>query len=48
MKCLSVQQPWASLICGDIKHVENRSCRVNEAPGKILIHAGKTKRPIGE
>lgn len=48
MKCLSVQQPWASLICGGIKDVENRSWRVNEAPGKILIHAGKTKRPIGE
>lgn len=48
MKCLSVQQPWASLICGGVKDVENRSWRVNEAPGKILIHAGKTKRPIGE
>ena len=48
MKCLSVQQPWASLICGGIKDVENRSWRVNEAPGKILIHAGKTKRPMDE
>ncbi|MFG6386235.1 MAG: ASCH domain-containing protein [Muribaculaceae bacterium] len=48
MKCLSIQQPWASLICGGIKDVENRSWRVNEAPGRILIHAGKTKRPIEE
>lgn len=44
MKCLSIQQPWASLICGGIKDVENRSWRVNEAPGRILIHSGKTMR----
>lgn len=48
MKCLSIQQPWASLICGGIKDVENRSWRVNDAPGRILIHAGKTMRPMGE
>ena len=48
MKCLSIQQPWASLICGGIKDVENRSWRVNDAPGRILIHAGKTMRPVGE
>lgn len=44
MKCLSIQQPWASLICSGIKDVENRSWRINNAPGKILIHAGKTMR----
>lgn len=44
MKCLSIQQPWASLICGGIKDVENRSWRVNDAPGRILIHAGKSMR----
>lgn len=44
MKCLSIQQPWASLICGGIKDVENRSWRVNEAPGRILIHSGKSMR----
>lgn len=48
MKCLSIQQPWASLICGGIKDVENRSWRVNDAPGRILIHAGKTMRPLGK
>lgn len=48
MKCLSIQQPWASLICGGIKDVENRSWRVNDAPGRILIHAGKTMRQVGE
>lgn len=48
MKCLSVQQPWASLICSGIKDVENRSWRVNDAPGKILIHAGKTQRIIDD
>ncbi len=40
MKCLSIRQPWASLICGGVKDVENRSWRQKELPGKILIHAG--------
>lgn len=44
MKCLSVQQPWASLICSGIKDVENRSGKPKENPGRILIHAGKVKR----
>ena len=48
MKCLSVQQPWASLICSGIKDVENRSWRVNEAPGRILIHAGLKAQKIKE
>ncbi len=42
MKCLSVKQPWASLICMGIKDVENRSWRPKDAPGRILIHAGAT------
>lgn len=40
MKCLSVKQPWASLICMGLKDVENRSWRPKTAPGRILIHAG--------
>ena len=48
MKCLSVQQPWASLICSGIKDVENRSWRVKEAPGRILIHAGLKSQKIKE
>lgn len=48
MKCLSVQQPWASLICSGIKDVENRSWRVNEVPVKILIHAGLKAQKIKE
>ncbi len=40
MKVLSVQQPWASLICSGIKDVENRSWKTAKAPGRILIHAG--------
>ncbi len=42
MKCLSLKQPWATLICMGIKDVENRSWRPKEAPGRILIHAGAT------
>lgn len=40
MKCLSVKQPWASLICMGLKDVENRSWHPKTAPGRILIHAG--------
>ena len=40
MKCLSVQQPWAYLICCGKKDVENRSWKPKTAPGRILIHAG--------
>jgi hypothetical protein len=37
MKVLSVQQPWASLICAGIKDVENRSWKAAKVPGRILI-----------
>lgn len=41
MKVLSVQQPWATMICSGIKDVENRSWKPQDNPGKILIHASK-------
>jgi hypothetical protein len=43
MKTLSVRQPYASLICGGIKKIENRSW---DTPyrGKLLIHA--SGRPL--
>lgn len=39
--CLSVRQPWASLIVAGIKPIENRPkpCRFR---GKLVIHASKT------
>jgi hypothetical protein len=40
MKCLSVRQPWAYFICSGQKDVENRSWKLDKAPGRILIHAG--------
>ena len=43
MKVLSVKQPWASLICSGIKDIENRTWKLKEVPGRILIHAGSTK-----
>lgn len=43
MKTLSIQQPWASLICAGIKDVENRTWRAAKLPGKILIHASSRK-----
>ena len=41
LPCLSVRQPWASLIAANIKPLENRvwPCRYR---GPILIHASKT------
>lgn len=40
MKCISIQQPWASLILDGHKAVENRSweCLFR---GTVLVHAGK-------
>jgi hypothetical protein len=38
--CLSVRQPWASLIIAGIKDVENRTWQTHYR-GKLLIHAGK-------
>lgn len=43
MKVLSVQQPWASLICAGIKDVENRTWKPAVNPGRILIHASSKK-----
>ena len=46
MKTISVQQPWASLICAGIKDVENRTWKPKENPGRILIHASKKASKI--
>ena len=43
MKTLSIQQPWASLVCAGIKDVENRTWKAAKVPGKILIHASSKK-----
>ena len=43
MKTLSIQQPWASLVCAGIKDVENRTWKAAQVPGRILIHASSKK-----
>ena len=43
MKTLSIQQPWASMICAGIKDVENRTWKAAKLPGRILIHASSKK-----
>ena len=48
MKAISLQQPWASMVCAGIKDVENRSWAANELPQRILIHASKEGQPIKE
>ena len=45
MKTLSVQQPWASLICSGVKDIENRTWQPKTAPGRILIHASGKSIP---
>ena len=40
MKCLTIKQPWASLIIDGYKKYEFRSWKTNYR-GKIFIHAGK-------
>lgn len=47
MKCLSVRQPWASLLVGGIKDVENRTWATNYR-GKLLIHASSKKIDYGK
>ena len=45
MKVLSIKQPWGSVICSGLKHVENRSWGLKTLPLRILIHVGATKVP---
>lgn len=40
MKCLSIWQPWASLIVSGLKQVETRSWPIHHR-GPLLIHAAK-------
>lgn len=47
MKCISVRQPFASLIARDYKHVENRSWTTNHR-GLIAIHAGVYRNQADE
>ncbi len=41
MKCLSIREPWASIIINGYKDYEFRSWKTNYR-GKILIHASKS------
>jgi|SRR5579862_1472300 len=41
MRCLSLRQPWASMVVSGRKDVENRSWRTNYR-GPLLIHASRT------
>lgn len=37
-KCITVKQPWASLICTGVKDIENRTWKTS-IRGRVLIHA---------
>lgn len=45
MKCLTISQPWASLIISSVKRWENRSWFTNYR-GPLLIHAGKSTNSL--
>jgi len=45
MKVISIKQPWAWLVCGGYKRIENRTWRTKYR-GPALIHTGK-KYDIG-
>lgn len=45
MKCITIKQPWASLIVNKYKNYEFRSWKTNYR-GKIYIHAGVSKEKI--
>lgn len=42
-KCITVKQPWASLIVHGIKDIENRTWKTNFR-GRVLIHAGRLSK----
>lgn len=44
MKALSIIEPYASLICDGVKHIETRSWKTRYR-GKILIHASGKSIP---
>lgn len=44
MRVLSIKEPFASLICEGIKHIETRSWKTNYR-GEIYIHASLAKVP---
>lgn len=46
MRCLSIRQPWAWLICAGKKTIENRVWQTAYR-GTIAIHASTTKSEVG-
>ena len=46
MKTLSFQQPWGSIICSGLKHVENRTWALSILPVRILIHVSAKKNGV--
>lgn len=46
MKCLTLTQPYATLIALEEKHIETRSWPTNYR-GPLAIHAGKGLAPVG-
>lgn len=47
MKVISIQEPYASLILSNIKHIETRSWNTNYR-GEIYIHASLSKKFLNE
>ena len=45
MKCLSIRQPWALLVCVGARTIENRTWNTSYR-GEIAIHAGSYKAAV--
>lgn len=48
MKAISIQQPWATLVCAGIKDIENRSWKPKELPMRVLVVASSRRVPLDE
>ena len=46
MKAISIQQPWADLICSGVKDVENRSWKPTTVPMRVLITSSSTRSKL--
>ena len=47
MRCLTVHQPWAELLCDGLKWVENRTWRTSHR-GPLGIHAGLRRPAVAD
>ncbi len=45
MRCLSIRQPWAFLVCAGVKPIENRSWSTTHR-GTVAVHASSYRKAV--